>query len=186
MLTTFPGTSVEVSSLKKGSSRTLFEGIFATAGVTLSQVCIMTGLEPYMIQNWVKRGFISSPVKRVYSKEQLAKILIINMLRDVLPLEQICDLVSVIAEVIANTDEDLSSADELYHRYVDILSDERVVIGDKNGFLSAAEDITSDIDELVPNAKNRLFKLLLVLFNSHSASIYLSEARQTMADLSDR
>ena len=68
MLNTFPGTVIEVSEIKKGASKVLFDGIFATGGITLSQVSVMTGLEPYVIQNWVKRGFVASPVKRVYGR----------------------------------------------------------------------------------------------------------------------
>ena len=83
MLTTFPGTTIEVHKLSQGSSRNLFEGLFATGGITLSQVFIMTGLEPYLVQNWVKRGFLSPPKKRVYSRVQFARIIIINMLKQI-------------------------------------------------------------------------------------------------------
>ena len=82
MTKTYPGMTVEISSLTTGCSISLFDGIFATGGITLSQVSIMTGLETYLIQNWVKRGFVSSPQRRLYSREQLARIVIINMLRD--------------------------------------------------------------------------------------------------------
>ena len=89
MAATFPGTTIEVSKLEQGSSRSLFDGIFATGGITLSQVSIMTGLEPYLIQNWVKRGFVTHPQGRVYSREQFARIIIINMLRESLQIEKI-------------------------------------------------------------------------------------------------
>ena len=82
MATTYPGTTIETLSIYKNSSKTLFEGIFAAGGITMSQISNMTGLEPYLIQNWVKRKFLSSPVKKLYSSEQFARILIINMLRD--------------------------------------------------------------------------------------------------------
>ena len=81
MSTTYPGTVIEVNSLTKGSSKQLFDSIFVAGGVTLSQVCIMTGLEPYLVQNWVKRGFVSSPQKRVYSSNQFARIVIIKNAR---------------------------------------------------------------------------------------------------------
>ena len=95
MLHTFPGTEIEVSEIKKGASKALFDGIFATGGITLSQVSVMTGLEPYVIQNWVKRGFVASPVKRVYGRAQFARIIIINMLKEALQLEKICELVKL-------------------------------------------------------------------------------------------
>ena len=38
--------------------------IEAADGLTLSQVCNLTGLEPSTIQNWVKRHFVSRPVAK--------------------------------------------------------------------------------------------------------------------------
>ena len=70
MCNTLPGTSIEVLNLEKGCSKSLFDGIFAADGITLSQVCVMAGVEPYLVQNWVKRGFVSSPRKRLYSSYQ--------------------------------------------------------------------------------------------------------------------
>ena len=96
MAIVLPGTTIEVSQVYKGTSRTMFNGIFAAGGITLSQVSVMTGLEPYLIQNWVKRGFVSPPLKRQYSKNQFARIVIINMLRESLQLDKICGLLSYI------------------------------------------------------------------------------------------
>ncbi len=67
MPNTYPGTTIEVSRLEKGSSKALFAGIFATGGITLSQVSVMTGLEPYMIQNWVVKS--SATFLKIYSKK---------------------------------------------------------------------------------------------------------------------
>ena len=77
----YPGTTIEVLAMQKGSSRLLFDGIFAAGGITLSQVSNMTGLEPYMVQNWVKRKFVEPPQRKLYSKESFARIVIINMLK---------------------------------------------------------------------------------------------------------
>ena len=107
MAVTFPGTTIEVSALSKGSSKQMFAGIFATGGVTLSQVSIMTGLEYYLIQNWVKRGFVSSPTKRLYSRQQFARIIIINMLRETLPIEKISGLIHIIGGDPQDRSDDL-------------------------------------------------------------------------------
>ena len=160
MSKTFPGTTIETTSLEKGSSKVLFDGIFATGGITLSQVSVMTGLEPYLIQNWVKRGFLSSPVKRLYSKEQFARIIIINMLREALQIDKICGLISVIGGVLDDTSDDLISDDELYHRYVDMLSDKDINISDKASVIRAAEAVTLDFDERLPDSRKKLSRIL--------------------------
>lgn len=170
MSTTFPGTTIEVSSLEKGSSRQLFDGIFAAGGVTLSQVSIMSGLEPYIIQNWIKRGFVSSPVKRLYSKGQFARIIIINMLRESLQLESICSLIDIIGGLTDNDADDLISDEELYHRYIDMLADKYISVNDERSVILAAERATEDFEERFPNSKRQLIKILHVMLYAHTAS----------------
>jgi len=170
MSANFPGTVIEVSSIEKGSSRQLFEGIFAAGGITLSQVSIMTGLEPYMIQNWVKRGFLTSPVKRMYSKEQFARIAIINMLRETLHIERICELLRIIGGVLDDENDDLISDDELYHRYVDMLSSIKSEKMDRGAVAFAANKAAEDFVEKTPNSKKQLVNILEVMLYAHAAS----------------
>ena len=183
MLKTFPGTTIEISSIEKGSSRGLFDGIFATGGITLSQVSVMTGLEPYLIQNWVKRGFVSSPKKRVYSREQFARIVIINMLREALQIERVCKLVKIVGGALDDPDDDLISDDELYHRYVDMLSSPEIDMADKKTVLGAAEKAISDIEEKIPNAKKQLVKILQIMLYAHSAAELRRSAEEMLAGI---
>ena len=123
MATTLPGTTIEVSDIHKGVSRQLFDGIFAAGGITLAQVSVMTGLEPYRIQNWVKRGFVSSPQHRQYSKNQFARIVIIHMLCESLQLDRICELLSYINGNLHDESDDVIGDSELYHRYTDMIAE---------------------------------------------------------------
>ena len=166
----FPGTTIEASSLEKGSSKALFDGIFATGGITLSQISIMTGLEPYLIQNWVKRGFVTSPVKRVYSREQFARILIINMLRESLQIDRICNLIQVISGVPNDKSDDLIGDEELYHRYVDMIVGEGINISDKASVEKAAKDALSDFSERIAGERSQLVRILQIMLYAHSAA----------------
>ena len=183
MSTTFPGTVIEATSLERGSSRRLFDGIFATGGITLSQVSVMTGLEPYLIQNWVKRGFLTSPSKRVYSKEQFARIIIINMLHNALQIDRICSLVRIIGGALEDTSDDLISDDELYHRYVDMLANDRIDMSDTASVTAAAETATADFTEKLPNSKHQLIRILEVMLYAHTASKMQAEAQERLAAL---
>lgn len=186
MVVTYPGMTIETSKLDINSSKALFEGIFATGGITLSQVSIMTGLEPYVIQNWVKRGFVSSPKKRVYSCEQFARIVIINMLRESLQIEKICGLMSVIGGDIEDPDDDLIRSDELYHRYVNMLAD----IGDKPldsvSISKAAENAAADFLGGSINAKIQLVRILQIMLYAHGASKLRHSAEEILAGLDVR
>ena len=183
MSATFPGTVIEVSSIEKGSSRQFFEGLFAAGGITLSQVSIMTELEPYIIQNWVKRGFLTSPVKRMYSKEQFARIVIINMLRETLHIERICELIRVIAGVLDDDSDDLISDDELYHRYVDMLSSISGEKMDRESVALAAQKAVEDFDERQLNSKKQLANILEVMLYAHAASKLRKTADEIFATL---
>ncbi|MBQ9111957.1 MAG: DUF1836 domain-containing protein [Clostridia bacterium] len=183
MSTTYPGTTIETTALTKGSSRMLFEGIFATGGITLSQVSVMTDLEPYIIQNWVKRGFVSPPQKRVYSREQFARIVIINMLRESLQIERICGLIRVIGGVLDDPLDDLISDDELYHRYVDMVAEDSIRISDPSSVMVAATGACADFEERVPGAGKKLVRILQVMLYAHSAARLRKSAEEILSAL---
>ena len=183
MATTFPGTTIEASALCKGCSRQLFDGIFATGGITLSQVSVMTGLEPYLIQNWVKRGFVSSPTKRLYSREQFARIVVINMLREALQIERICRLLELMGATTENTEDDWIGDAELYHRYVDMISDESLNVADEGSVLGAAEKAVIDFESPFPDAKKKLVRILQVMLYAHEAAKLRDRSEEILSTL---
>ncbi len=183
MITTFPGTTIESSSLEQGSSRRLFDGIFAAGGITLSQVSVMTGLEPYLIQNWVKRGFVSSPVKRMYSGEQFARIVLINMLREALQIDRICALLELMGSTTADASDDWIGDAELYHRYVDMVADSSLRIDDEESVSKAAQHAIEDFCETVPYTKKKLEQVLQVMCYAHAAAKLRHSAEESLASL---
>ena len=179
-----PGPTVEISELNKGVSRTLFDGIFAAGGITLSQVSVMTGLEPYMIQNWVKRGFVSSPVKRQYSKDQFARIVTLNMLKESLQLDKICVMLSYINGALDDESDNLISDSELYHKYVDLIAESKGgIITDSTKIKEAVEKIAENYEEPIPGARMRLIKILQVMTFAHFASISRKAAEEMLSKL---
>lgn len=183
MAASLPGTTIEVSGMKKDCSRIMFEGIFAAGGITLSQVSVMTGLEPYLIQNWVKRGFVSSPVKRQYSKSQFARIVNINMLRESLPIESICSLLSYINGDLKDQSDDLIDDSELYHLYVDMLSEIDFVTVEAETIKNAAQNAVKNYQEPQRGAKQRLCKVLQIMAYAHYAAICRNTAEEMLAGL---
>ncbi len=182
-MATYPGTTIEVIELKKGASRQLFDGIFAAGGITLSQLSNMTGLEPHVIQNWVKRRFVSSPVKKMYSPQQFARVIIINMLRDTLQIDAICNLINVIGGDIDDPSDDLISDDELYHMYVDMICEGTIVISDASSVQKAVATAAQQIMLKTDNDRARLEKVLQVILYAHSASILRDSAKEVLAML---
>ena len=183
MSTTYPGTVIEVSKLNNGSSKQLFDSIFVAGGVTLSQVCIMTGLEPYLVQNWVKRGFVSSPQTRVYSSRQFARIVIINMLRESLQIDQICDLISVTAKSLNDERDDIINDDDLYHKYVDMLAQLNINVHDEDTIKLAADRCAEEFGQEIQVSKRQISGVLQVMAYAHFASELRKKAEETYSNL---
>ena len=91
-----PGTVLTATAEETPYIEEKFRAMFLGGGMVLSQVAGVTGLEPYTIQNWVKRGFLTNPVGKRYTLRQLCRILNINMLKSALPMEEICGLLQYI------------------------------------------------------------------------------------------
>ena len=127
----------------------------------------MTGLEPYLIQNWVKRGFVSSPVRRMYSQNQFARIIIINMLRESLQIDQICELISITTVTLDDEGDDIIHDDDLYHKYVDMLAESGFDIGDSESVAKAADETAAEFGELIPIPKKEISGILQVMAYAH-------------------
>lgn len=183
MTHTLPGTTVEVRAFSRGVSKQLFDGLFAAGGITLSQILVMTGMEPYLIQNWVKRGFLTSPKKRMYSQDQFARILIINMLRESLQIEKICSLITIIGGDLHDDSDNLIHDAELYHRYVDMLSEGELLEKDPERLREAATRAAEDFVEPIPGAKKKLVDILQIMLYAHAAAQLCREADDMISAL---
>ena len=91
---TIPGTTLLGQREDADRVDSVFRALFLAGGLTLSQVSGIAGLEPYTVQNWVKRGFLQPPRGKRYDMEQVCRILNINLLKGALTLEQGCQLIS--------------------------------------------------------------------------------------------
>ena len=183
MANTLPGTSIEIQNMTRGCSKQLFDSIFVTGGITLSQVCIMTGLEPYLVQNWVRRKFLSPPKGRLYSQSQFSRIVIINMLRESLQIEQICELISVTSATLYDDSDDIIKDDHLYHKCVDMLCDENLRLARHASIEAAADRVAAEFDDSLPVPKKQLSGILQVMAYAHFASVLKKRAQDILVDI---
>ena len=109
-----PGSALEEEVFSVEEAETLLGPMFLCGGLMLSQVSRVSGLPPYMIQNWVRRGFLSPPEHKRYTRRQLSRILLINMLRDTMKLEDICLLISHMNGRLDDESDDLIDDSGLY------------------------------------------------------------------------
>jgi DNA-binding transcriptional MerR regulator len=118
---TLPGSTIE-AALEPGAADRQLTPMFSCGGLILSQVCQLTGLEGYTIQNWVKRKFLSPPEKKKYARCQLCRIFNINLLKDTFTLEQAVTLLQHVNGSPNGAAGDLVDDSRLYGYLVDCLA----------------------------------------------------------------
>ncbi len=132
-----------VSNLFIGDERrNISEMVQAMDGLTLSQVCAMTGLEASTIQNWVKRNYVARPFGRSYYERQVARIFMIAALREVMPLDTIGELLTMINGDANDESDDIISEEKLYEFFCRLVQD-------CNDELPTVEETSEYIDELM-------------------------------------
>ena len=177
-----PGTTLE--GLRSNADRTdgLFQSMFLAGGLTLSQVSSITGLETYTIQNWVKRGFLAPPQNKRYNMEQVCRIIIINMLKGALPLEQICHLISYINGSLTDESDDIIDDTTLYFMFVKLAARARH-IGGNQSWEQALDEVTASYKEPYPGARAQIIRVLRVMLTAWISARLQEQVNGMIADL---
>lgn len=167
-----PGTTIELKALAPNAARDLLDHLFLSGGLVLSQVTKMTGLAPYEVQNWVKRGFLPPPVHKMYDRNQFCRIVTINMLRESMQIDSITKLLSFINGQLDDASDDLVNDSELYNYYVNLLAVMEGHMPDEDEIRTHIRYITSDFKEPRPGGKRRLSIVLeVMLYTYYSAEM---------------
>ena len=162
---TIPGTTLTELRENADHVEDIFHSMFLAGGMVLSQICSITGLEAYAVQNWVKRGFLSSPVNKRYSCRQFCRIVTINMLRTAMPMEKICSLLAYVNGRLDDESDDLIDDTVLYFMFLRLAARARH-IGGTDSWDEAIADILSDYAEPVPGAKKRIDQVLRIMLTA--------------------
>jgi DNA-binding transcriptional MerR regulator len=166
----FPGTVIERTD--KNPNEFLFSIFSVTKGLMLAQVKEITGLDTSAIQNWVNRGWVQKPINKRYTIDHLARILIINMLRDVMKFENIAQLLIYINGETEDLEDNIISESRLYCYVCEILDK-----ADFETILSEGElrkvitKTISDYTEPFEGARNRLIISLEIILLYYACAI---------------
>ncbi len=173
----FPGTIIERNG--QNAEAFLF-GVFAiTKGLMLAQVREITGLDTPAIQNWVNRGWVQKPVEKRYGVDHLARIIIINMLRDVMKLETIASLLTYINGEAGNEQDNVVSEAKLYTYLCTVLdqADYETLLSEGE-FLQVVSAAISDYREPFPGARERLINGMEIILTYYASAIVKKRADQ--------
>lgn len=170
-LTTIPGT---VMPYDPGMGNELFAAVSSlcsvAGGLSLSQIVGITGLEASTIQNWVKRGWVSRPVGKKYTQRQIARILLINVLRDCLPLEKIAGLLAGVNGSVEDVADDIIDEGELYNRLCAILADLSDLRSSTAEIREAVRRQLADYHGPKPDSRDCLSRALEIMVLAYQAS----------------
>lgn len=177
-----PGTVLSGQREDAAQVEQQFRSMFLGGGIALSQVASITGLEPYTIQNWVKRGFLTPPERKRYTLRQLCRIININMLKSVLPMEQICGLLSYVNGDLDDESDDMIDDSRLYFMFLRIVAHYSGMQDPKGRDQIIARELES-YAEPVPGAGERVEKVLRIFLTAWASAQLRQVTEQMVAQL---
>ena len=182
MMWTIPGTVLQIPREEAQNIAGLFSPMFLGGGIVLSQVAGITGLENYTVQNWVKRGFLPPPEKKRYSLRQLCRIININMLKGVLPMEQICSLLGYINGHLDDVSDDIIDDSQLYFMFVRLAARAKELSREDERD-SLLDEALQEYEEPVPGARQRVRQVLRIMLTAWLAARMRQEAERMLEEI---
>lgn len=178
-----PGTVLQIPLQEADHVEERFTAMFLAGGIMLSQVSGITGLEAYTVQNWVKRGLLPPPAYKRYTLRQLCRIININMLKGILPMERICGLLTYINGHLDDVSDDLIDDSQLYFMFLRLAA--RVKALDRaEEREKILEEALADYTEPIPGAKARVKQVLRIMLTAYVAARMQQEAEKMLDSLS--
>ncbi|MBQ2716753.1 MAG: DUF1836 domain-containing protein [Clostridia bacterium] len=175
-----PGTILNRREMGDVTGLEFLKKIFYISdGVMLTQIREISGIDGSTLQNWTKRGWVANARLKRYNIDQVAHILIINMLRSCMQLDKIAFLVSYINGRVYDQSDDIIRDSQLYDyicRILDRLMNAGEITKDNSTLRDTIEEITSDYEEKVTGARKRLITAIEIIIIAYYASIIKSHS----------
>ncbi len=168
-----PGTTLKFAEQARESAFSLIAPVLeATGGLTLSQLSTLTGLGGSTIQNWIKRGWVSATTGKKYSEKQVLRILLINMLRSAMKLDDIAKLMSYVNGDVDDNSDDIIADIHLYNMLC------RIIFKAEDGYRftpdAVRELISAEIDAHkcdIANAEKLSKAMFVMVMGYHSGRL---------------
>ena len=151
--------------------------IEVTGGLSLSQICSITGLQPSTIQNWVKRDYIPRPENKKYFERHLARILLISALRECMNIEDIDVLMTTINGDTQDESDDIISDSKLYDYFCNSIKNlSSMTLDDKQIEDSIIQTLENEDDDI----KAKLVCALKVMIYAYISGICQKEVNENL------
>ena len=180
-----PGTKLNKSDMGNVTGLEFLSKVFyISEGVMLSQIREVSGIDGSTLQNWTKRGWVANARLKKYNIDQVAHILIINMLRSCIQLDHIAFLLQYINGKIDDTSDDIIRDSVLYDYICRILEAlTRQDVASKASIKEAIREQISDYSEVMEGARERLAKALEIIVTAYYAALIKRSSDTMLAKL---
>ena len=150
----------------------------------LTQIRDISGIDSSTLQNWTKRGWVANARLKKYNMDQVAHILIINMLRSCMQLEHIAFLIQYINGDVADTSDDIIT-DSLLYDYICRVLEHIIETGDCSleEIADYVTQITEDYVEPMEGARQRLNSALEIIVVTYYSTLLKRRATQLLENL---
>lgn len=180
-----PGTILKKSDMGNSTGLEFLNKIFfITDGVMMGEIRNISGIDSSTLQNWVKRQWICSSKLKKYDIDQVAHILIINMLRSCMQLDRISFLIRYINGNVDTKGDDIIRDSVLYDyicRIVDKLTENDCV--PEKMVKRYIREVTADYEEKISGARKRLENALGIIIVAYYASLMKQRADAMLEEL---
>jgi DNA-binding transcriptional MerR regulator len=174
-----PGTLMDKYKMGNVTGLEFLNKIFyITDGIMLSQIREICGIDGSTLQNWTKRGWVSNARNKRYNIDQLARILIINMMRDSMQLERIAQLLTYVNGRAGDVSDDIIPESELFDylcRVIDELVCEEISPDSDNVHELVRKTLTA-YEERTTGARRRLENACEIIIFAYYATLVRQKA----------
>ena len=180
-----PGTKLNKSDMGNVTGLEFLSKVFyISEGVMLSQIREVSGIDGSTLQNWTKRGWVANARLKKYNIDQVAHILIINMLRSCIQLDHIAFLLQYINGKIDDKSDDIIRDSVLYDYICRILETlTRQDVASKASIKEVIKDQIDDYEEAMPGARDRLANALEIIVTAYYAALIKRSSDEMLANL---
>ena len=183
-----PGTKLYRSEMGGVTGLEFLKKVFFISdGVMLMQIRDISGIDGSTLQNWTKRGWVANSKYKKYNMNQIAHILIINMLRSCMQLDRISDLIEYINGNVDDTSDDIIE-DAVLYDYICKILDKLMTyeLCSLGSIRDAIDEEISGYHEVMPGARERLVNALEIIVVEYYASIIKRHSDSLVSDLFGR
>lgn len=142
-------------------------------------------INPTHVQNWVRRNYLPHPQKKKYNREQVANILLINDLRDIISLEDVSNLLGYVNESLLDTSDDRINPTKLYQYYSQTFDRSQLDWQKSLEGLEKEVEETLAGEEMLAEDKERVATTLVILNLLARANLYKQIAKRWLNNLDD-